>query len=180
MLCFVRSLLGRFQREQTGAVIVETALILPLMITLSAGVFEFSNAIYTRLLIEAGVTDAARYIARCVHEDTDKGDCETAAKNIAETGAWDGTGSSRVTGWTPDLQETCGDPTQDDTIQFCFKSTPAVDPITNVRLYQSPSVDVNVIQVSATHAYAGTGLLGVLGFGPLTLSVSHQERVIGW
>ena len=60
-----------FAREDRGAVLVETAIILPLMITLSAGVYEFSNAIYTRLLLESGVADAARYISRCVHDDGD-------------------------------------------------------------------------------------------------------------
>ena len=83
------SFLRRFCHDETGAVLVETAIILPLMITLSAGVYEFSNAIYTRLMLESGVADAARYMSRCVHDDgdaTEVANCETSAKNLAVCG----------------------------------------------------------------------------------------------
>jgi hypothetical protein len=55
-----------------------------------------------------------------------------------------------------------------------------VDPNTGNQNYLGSSADVLVAQVSTDYSYTGTGLLGVLGFGPLTLSVAHQERVIGW
>ncbi len=41
------------------------ALITPLMLLLSAGVFEFGNHDPPKLLMEAGLSDAARFAARC-------------------------------------------------------------------------------------------------------------------
>lgn len=49
--------LGRFRHDQRGAVMVEMTLITPLMLVLSAGVFEFGNLIHDKLLMEATVTD---------------------------------------------------------------------------------------------------------------------------
>ncbi len=65
MLQQPRRWLSRFRADQAGAALVEMTLIVPLMLTLAAGVFEFSNIIKTKLLLEAGVRDGARYIARC-------------------------------------------------------------------------------------------------------------------
>jgi Flp pilus assembly protein TadG len=168
------SFLRRFSHDETGAVLVETAIILPLIITLSAGVYEFSNAIYTRLLLESGVADAARYVARCVHTTADEAACDAQAQNLAVTGQVTGGGTARVKGWT----------TTDVSISYI--STPiTVDAITGEHNYRSSGANVLVVQVTTDYSYsdaghAGLGLLGVLGLGSLSLSVSHQERVIGW
>ena len=61
----LKSILERFRSDDLGAILVEMTLITPLMITLSAGVFEFGNLIHQKLLIEAGLRDGARYGARC-------------------------------------------------------------------------------------------------------------------
>jgi Flp pilus assembly protein TadG len=165
----LQTLARRFHVEETGAVLIETAIILPIMITLSAGVYEFSNAIYTRLLLEAGVSDAARYLARCIHTTTDEAACGTAAQNLAVTGQVANGGTARVSGWAA------------TGVNISYMSTAiTVDPNTGNQNYLGSSADVLVAQVSTDYSYTGTGLLGVLGFGPLTLSVAHQERVIGW
>src|SRR4029079_14292798 len=65
MFTMLSRYLSRFRRDQRGAVIVEMTLITRLMLVLSAGVFEFGNLIHDKLLMEAGLTDAARYAARC-------------------------------------------------------------------------------------------------------------------
>jgi Flp pilus assembly protein TadG len=172
MLRFFR-ICRNFAHEEKGAVLVETAIILPLMITLSAGVYEFSNAIYTRLLLEAGVADGARYLARCVHLASDEAACGAQTQNLAVTGEVSG-GTARVKGWTA-----AG-------VSISYTSIPVtVDPTTGEQNYRSSSADVLVAKVSADYSYsdaghAGLGLLGVLGLGPLTLSVAHEERVIGW
>ncbi|ESX12642.1 pilus assembly protein [Mesorhizobium sp. M1148] len=61
----LRQITRRFRGDENGAALVEVALIVPLMLLLSAGVFELSNILNTRLLLEAGVEDGARYVARC-------------------------------------------------------------------------------------------------------------------
>ncbi|RVC17795.1 pilus assembly protein, partial [Mesorhizobium sp. M7A.F.Ca.AU.001.01.1.1] len=61
----LRRIIGRFQGDESGAALVEAAITIPLVLLLSAGVFEFSNILNTRMLLEAGVEDAGRYMARC-------------------------------------------------------------------------------------------------------------------
>ena len=64
--------LKRFRREERGAILVEMTLITPLMIVLSAGVFEFGNLIHQKLLIEAGLRDYYLAEAERLRADFDK------------------------------------------------------------------------------------------------------------
>ncbi|RWX57860.1 pilus assembly protein, partial [Mesorhizobium sp. M4B.F.Ca.ET.089.01.1.1] len=90
--------LHRFRREQQGTALVEMALIAPLMLLLSAGVFEFGNLIHKKLLMEAGLSDAARFAARCNSQLYTKAglaaiDCANIATNIAVFGNAAGSGN---------------------------------------------------------------------------------------
>lgn len=163
MRCFLTSLLRRLALEERGVALVEMTLVTPFLLVLSAGVFEFSNILHTRLLIEAGVTDAARYIARCSDPQET---CESRAKNIAVYGDVTGT-ELRVAGWST------------DDVAMAYTPTPAVDADGNL-VYRSNTANVEVVDVTATYTYSGTGLWSFLGFGALTLSASHEERIIGW
>lgn len=51
----LRRILSRFKREETGAVLVEMTLVTPLMIFLSAGVFEFGNLIHKKTSDRGGI-----------------------------------------------------------------------------------------------------------------------------
>jgi Flp pilus assembly protein TadG len=159
-----RPLAQSFATDDRGVALVEMTLIVPFMLVLAAGVFEFSNLLHTRLLIEAGVEDAARYIARC--SDV-LATCESRALNLAVTGEVSG-GTSRVTGWT----------TADVQIGP-YGTFAAVDEEGNLQ-YRSSTSDVHVVHVSATYAYTGTGLWAFLGFGAISLTAFHEERLIGW
>ncbi|MER8650172.1 TadE/TadG family type IV pilus assembly protein [Mesorhizobium sp. M0586] len=161
----LRQIIRRFQGDESGAALVEAALTIPLVLLLSAGVFEFSNILNTRLLLEAGVEDAGRYMARC---SSDWETCKGLAQNLAANGAV-ANGSARVTGWQP-------------TAVAITKavSLDAVDVATGTQLYLSSKSTVDVVDVSTSYSYPDLGFLSYLGFGALTLSVSHQERVIGW
>jgi hypothetical protein len=169
----VLRVLREFRRADSGAVLVEMTLVVPFLITLSAGVFEFSNAMHTRLLLEAGVEDAARYIARCPGSWAD---CMAGAKNLAVTGTVDGSGSVRVVGWTTGNVTVLPGAACTAPSSFCFEATDE----DGTAIYRSDSGLVTIVQVSTSFAYVGTGLLAYLGFSPLTLSASHQERVLGW
>jgi len=158
------SLAKRFGQDTCGAALVEMTLVAPFMLLLSAGVFEFSNIIQTRLLLEAGVEDGARYLARC---NSDQTTCETNAKNIAVFGAT-AAGAARVTGWAASA------------VTISYVVTPIVVGNNGLANYRSPTANVTTATLASSYAYGGTGLWGYLGFGALTLSVSHQERVFGW
>ena len=156
-------IIQRFQGDERGTALVEVAITVPLVLLLSAGVFEFSNILNTRLLLEAGVEDAARYMARC---SSDWDTCKARAQNLAANGAVSA-GSARVDGWLP------------ATVAITKTSTNATDG-SGTQLYLSNKSTVDVVNVSTSYSYPDVGFLSYLGFGALTLSVSHQERVIGW
>jgi Flp pilus assembly protein TadG len=152
----------RFGADQAGAALVEMTIITPLILALAAGVFEFSNIIHTKLLLEAGVRDGALYIARCAGTTTD---CDAGGKQIAVTGE---SGSDRITGWV------VGDV---NVVRTNYPVT--VDPDTGLQNYRSASVNVTTVEVETLYTYTGTGLWAYLGFGALTLRAAHEERVLG-
>jgi len=158
-------IIQRFRGDEHGAALVEVALVIPFLLLLSAGVFELSNILNTRLLLEAGVEDGARYMARC--NDSNWSNCVTLGTNLAVNGAVTG-GSARVKGWV----------TTQVTVTPTY--TPAVDAATGTELYLSSTANVNVVEVSTSFPYSDLGLWSYLGFGALTITVSHQERVFGW
>ncbi|MBZ9697027.1 MULTISPECIES: TadE/TadG family type IV pilus assembly protein [unclassified Mesorhizobium] len=165
MLITLKQFLRRFHKDEQGAALVEVAIVTPFVLLLSAGVYEFSNIFNTRLLLEAGVEDASRYMARC---SSDWDTCSGLAKNLAVNGAITN-GSARITGWTTgqvDIRKA-------QTIQ-------AIDATTGTQLYLSSTGTVIVVEVSTAYPYPTLGLWSYLGFGNLTLSVLHQERVFGW
>ncbi|AZO41665.1 pilus assembly protein [Mesorhizobium sp. M7D.F.Ca.US.005.01.1.1] len=165
MFIKLRQFLLRFHHDEQGAALVEIAIVTPLVLLLSAGVFEFSNIFNTRLLLEAGVEDASRYMARC---SSDWDTCSALATNLAVNGAVTN-GSQRVTGWTVDQVHI----TKAQSIQ-------AIDTATGTQLYLSSTGTVIVVQVSTDYPYPTLGLWSYLGFANLTLTVFHQERVLGW
>ncbi|RWM06572.1 MAG: pilus assembly protein [Mesorhizobium sp.] len=171
MLGHVLRQLARFSRDQCGAVLVEMTLVAPLMLTLSAGVFEFGNLIHDKLLMEAGLTDGARFAARCNSQIyTDAGlaaiNCASIATNIAVYGNVAGTGSPRVPNWqTANVTVTIGTGCHDAVVG-------------GVTQYRSTTAQVCVVQASGTYPYTGIGMLSLIGLGPITLSGSHQERLM--
>lgn len=165
MIAKLNQVIQQFEGDQRGAALVEVALVVPFMLLLSAGVFEFSNILNTRLLLEAGVEDGARYMARC--SDSNWNNCVTLGTNLAVNGAVTG-GSARVLGWTTGQ------------VTVTTTSTPAIDQATGTELYLSNTNNVNVVEVKTSYPYSNLGLWGYLGYGALTLTVSHQERVFGW
>jgi Flp pilus assembly protein TadG len=165
MLAALNQIIRRFKRDDDGAVLVEMTLLTPFLLLLSAGVFEFSNILNTRMLLDAGVRDAARYMARC---SSDWDTCSGLAKNLAVNGTVNG-GSARVTGWTVG-EVSIGK----------SRSFQAIDQATGTELYLSATATVDVVKVSTLYPYQDLGLWFYLGFPQLQLSVFHEERVLGW
>src|SRR3979490_293924 len=84
-------------RNGEGSALIEGAIVVPLLLILVLGVFEFSWLIDQQHLISTGVHDAARYIARSANPRDVK--IQRDAKKLATTGAIDGN-TGRVNGWT--------------------------------------------------------------------------------
>ncbi|WP_163266884.1 TadE/TadG family type IV pilus assembly protein [Chelativorans alearense] len=166
-----KRLIENFERDERGQILVEMTLITPLMISLSAGVFEFGNLIHHKLLIEAGLRDAARYYARCNTQlFADAGlsiDCTTNAQNTALYGSTS-VGTLRVEDWSGPV-----------TIST-YTTTNTVDPITGLQDYRSSGASVVTVRVTTSYDYAGMSLLSYLGMSPITLAAAHEERLVGW
>ena len=167
--------LRKFGTETTGAALVETTLLLPFLLMLSAGVFEFCNMFHQRLRIEAGVRDAARYRARCPM--TAGFDCtDERAQKVAVFGdpyAPNGT-TLRVDGWTADVSE----------YSTGVKITPKFTDnnliaATGLYEYRGDS-KITTIKVETRFTYTGTGLLQFIGFNNIVINAVHEERYIGW
>ena len=69
-LTSVTDLVGEFARgvrslwrNKDGAALVETIVVVPVVFTLTFGVYEFAWVFYTHQLVSAGIRDAARYAA---------------------------------------------------------------------------------------------------------------------
>jgi Flp pilus assembly protein TadG len=167
-----RRLIGRFHSDQRGSVLVEMTLITPLMVALSGGVFEFGNLIHQKLLMEAGLNDAARFAARCNSQlYADAGlaiDCADRAKNIAVFGNYAGTGTARVPGWAKaDVTITIAD------AGSCYDAV-----VAGVTQYRSTTAKVCIVRASGTKLYSGVGMLSAIGMSAITLNAAHEERYI--
>ena len=150
-------------RDGEGSALIEGAIIMPVLLILALGVFEFSWLIDQQHLISTGIDDAARYIARSANPNDLT--IQRAAKNLATTGAIDGN-TARVRGWTA----------HDVNIRYASVKNP-VD-TDGSTLFRGGAV-IQSVTVSTTFTVPSLGFFGFLGLKPPALTVSHQERVIG-
>jgi Flp pilus assembly protein TadG len=141
-------------REQGGAVLTETLIVVPFVTLLSVGILEFGNMFWQKEQVETGLRDAARYLARCQTDEDFAAACsEDTARDIAfyGTASPGGDASLRVSGWGPDA----GDIT-----------------------FTEP--EEGVIRASTSHAFATSPLFELLDMDTMTLDAHHDERYIGW
>ena len=153
-------------KDAEGSVLVEATILTPFLVTLMFGLFEFSWYFHKQQLVESGVRDAARYLARTAQDTSPPTDpCSNAtfvanAKSIAVTSAVTG-GAVRVPGWTVgSVNITCSG----------FDNSGAT--------YQGPST---IYRITATTSFADPtlGYFGLLSLTNRNLSATHTERSIG-
>ncbi|PSJ57672.1 TadE/TadG family type IV pilus assembly protein [Pseudaminobacter soli (ex Li et al. 2025)] len=172
----LRHIAGCFNRDKRGTALVEMALVAPLMIILSAGVFEFGNMLHQKLLMQAGLNDAARFAARCNSQMyTDYNlpaiNCANIAKNIAVYGVTgDPTPASqpRVAGWSKN----------DVTVEIASPLGCHDAIVAGVTKYRSVTAQVCIVRVTNSKVYRDLGMLSVINIGPITLGGTHEERLI--
>jgi Flp pilus assembly protein TadG len=130
---------------------------------MAAGLFEFGSLFYNFEMMQTGVRDAARYLARVA----DPVASEAAARNLAIRGTVDTSGSPRVKLWQPTH------------IQITYKTIPnPVDETTGRRLYRGRNPLI-VVRVSTSFDHPGTGFLNAVGLGPVRVAAAHEERYVG-
>ncbi|MDI9848850.1 pilus assembly protein [Rhodoblastus sp. 17X3] len=168
-------------QDTDGVALVETAIVLPLLITLGLGVFDFSNFFYQHQAVTTGVRDAARFLARnsCATWDPSV-DPATAcsaqigyAQQLAVYGCIPGfdascsTSMARAPNWT----------TGKVSVRFASIAN-AVDKTTGEAPYVGGN-PIYTVTVSTSFSYSQLGFLNALGLADPTIAVTHIERVIG-
>lgn len=139
-----------------GAVLTEALVAVPFVTLFAAGILEFGNVFWERMQIDAGLRDAGRYLARC-----------------------------RPT--SPIYTATCSEATA-KAIAYYGTQTPAADAALRVPGWGPDPADITVTPVSAdgtitlatAHLYQASPLFGWLGIDDITISVSHEQRYMGW
>jgi Flp pilus assembly protein TadG len=179
-------------RDQEGSAIVESAVVVPVLMALFAGVYEFSYFFYQQQLITTGVRDAARYLARfdltsCSSGSMSISNCAvtacvngsptnilTAAQNIAIYGYGSSSGhTARVSGWgTSAVTASLADDSNTGA------STPCGASACNGGTTSGAS-SVQVVTVSTTFSDPSLGFFSYLGYGAPNIVISHAERVVG-
>jgi Flp pilus assembly protein TadG len=160
-------------RDEDGSALVEATIVMPFLIALFLGVFEFSWFLYNQQLVVSGLRDAARYMTRieltngnrdpCAQKDQYGALYTDDAANIATTAQTSRGGAARVVGWNPtDVTITCD-------------SSAALE---NGN-YADGSASMMIIDVATRFADPSLGLFSSLGLKAPMLSFSHQERFIG-
>lgn len=148
---FLQTQFARFRKENEGGAMVEALLALPVLTMLAFGMLEFGSMFWQREQIETGLRDAARYMARCRHENDT---CEATARNLAYYGSVAAQPQPRVPNWVP-----------------------AESPIT----FQERSGEIQtVVTATTTHQLVNSPLFGFLGIDEITITSWHDQRVIGW
>jgi len=142
-------------------VLVEAAVLTPVLFVLVYGVLEFSWIFFQQQLVVSGVRDAARYLAQMSSNPCSNTTWVSNAQNLAATGTIGSGGTARVLGWSStDVNISC----------------PAGN--TGGFTYNAPTTTV-LVQTSFAFTDPGLGLFGMLGLQAPNISVSHQERAIG-
>lgn len=159
----MRRALFSFCKARRGAALVEFSLVAPLLVFLMCGLAEFACALRQYHIMEKGVRDAGRFLARAPMTGcTLEGTFVTQAQNLALTGRTGG-GAFLLPSWTDPSTVTVA-------VAQCFDNAGGS--------YRGRE-DMPVIEVTAGAPYADLGLFSVIGVGDVELEVSHQQLWIG-
>jgi len=151
--------------DTEGSAFLEAAVAMPVLIPLVFGALEFSWYFHKQQLVESGVRDAARYLARTTAASSDANPCNNAtflanAKNIATNGVISG-GTARVPGWTVgSVTITC----------------PSFD---NSGGGYLGAATIYRVSVTTSFSDPALGFFGIINLTAPNLSASHTERSIG-
>lgn len=156
-------LVSRFLKAKRGAALVEFTLVAPLLIALMCGMAEFASIMRQYHIMEKGVRDAGRYLARVPMTGCAvSGGATAAAQNLALTGRTSG-GSYLLPTWTDPATVTVS-------VAECFDNWGGA--------YRGRA-QIPVIEVTASAPYVDLGLLSVIGVGDIDLEVTHQQYWVG-
>jgi Flp pilus assembly protein TadG len=177
----MRAHVSTFRSDERGAALIELAVVLPVLLTISLGVFQFSYLIYNYHLITVGVRDAARYAAGLTWSTQVQND----AICIALTGGVSG-GNCTATS-SPSCTTACRVSWGDNAGLITITHDQHTDNGSICGTAGTPAYcrgrDANgkiwTVTVTADISYNSTqavNFLSYLGLNPPSISISHEER----
>jgi Flp pilus assembly protein TadG len=155
--------------DTRASALVEGAIVMPLLVVLLFGIYEFSWFFYQQHVISYGLRNAARYLARardpCILNSPSWNEATRIAKNLAATGSPSG-GQDRVKGWSG---------TQ--IVVSCSSIENQTFSQSN-NFYRGGAI-VYVVTVATRFVDPSLGFFNLLGLQLPVISLAHSERVIG-
>lgn len=161
--------------NRDGSALLEASILTPMLFSMVLGVYEFSWYFYQQQLVEAGIRDSVRYLARIPIPNTTTNPCSLSdangtsfatyvarAQNIAATGQTASGGTARVKGWTA----------ANVSISCPLSSSP-------IGTYADGTTTMWIISASTNFADPSLGFLSFLGLKVPNIRASHQERFMG-
>lgn len=144
--------------DDSGTTLLEMAVAIPVLLAIGLGVFEFGNLFYKYHMMLNAVRDAARYASGLVGSVCTDTTIQNRIKQIAQrngvsNGIWT-TGTVITVSCAPYDNKSAGYPYRGGDTLYA-------------------------VTVAASVPYKSLGLLGYFGLTSPTLTVSHQERLIG-
>jgi len=164
-------------RDHEGSALAEGAVLVPVLIILLLGVYDFSWYFYQQHLIATGLRDAAHYLARSANPSD--ATTQSDAKNLAVTGQITG-GSARVPGWsTSNVQVAISSDANSGSSTPCG-AVPCRGGAT-IQLITVCTGTTSTTQSCSSTSFSDPsfGIFGILGLTVPVFNVSHSERYIG-
>lgn len=156
--------LRRLRRDDSGAALVEFALVLPMMLLVFAVIVEGSRLMIAFQSAIGGVRDATRYLARVVPSD------------ICTTGG-------SVAGYAAQVQTIVGQSTTGGVILPAGVTVNSVTPTLNcvAGTYRVSPAPVASVTANVSIPFPFAGIFGLNGgtLAPITTDVSDSARVFG-
>jgi hypothetical protein len=156
-----------FRGDERGSALIEAAILMPLLITLLAGVFEFSWFFYQQHLVAIGLHDAVNYLARSADPCNPTSRVwkteQEHAKNLATSGTIKG-GPPRVRGWLPTMVK--------------LQCSKVDNPIEMNGLSRYRDSSVYTVAASTEFTDPSLGFLNLLRLRAPVISASYSERAI--
>ena len=151
----------RLRQDEQGTTLIEMSVVIPVVLAIGLGTLEFGNLFYKYHLMANAVRDAARFAAGLTGDVCSDAALQTKVATIAkQTGQ---VTSTENLAWTTGATVTVScDITYDN----------------KAGTYRG-GLTIRSVKVTGTVPYAALGFLGFFGLASPTLTVSHQERVIG-
>ncbi len=166
----VRQVIKRLLVDCRGASLVEFTLVLPVILSLTFGVVEFSRIIHHYHIVQKSVRDSARYLARvpvdpqvtCPPTSAAWVIATTRAQNLALTGTIDGVGQNLLAYWT--------NPATVSISIVCLNNAGGA---------YAGQAFIPSVTVTAAVPYQDVGFLAFFGFNAPTLTASNEQVMIG-